>query len=73
MLVMSRTRRNRHYNKCALKQPKTYNEIKGLDRVRTGDYLDIDQRISTRNRKPPTSWDDKVVSSYYQCDYNKPH
>lgn len=70
---MSRTHRRKVYQLCALRRPKTYNEIKGLDRIKTADQLDTDHHISSRNRMPlPTSWDDKVASGHYQSDYNKP-
>jgi hypothetical protein len=68
---MSRTTRTKPTSKCALRHPQTYNEIKGLNRIKTDDALDIDYPISSRNRRPPTSWDDQVASSWYQLDYKR--
>ena len=68
---MSRTTRALPYSKVALRHPHTYNEIKGLDRIKTDDALEIEHPISSRNRKPPTSWDDIVASSWYQQDFKE--
>ena len=63
-------------NRCALKAPKTYNEIKSLSSLITDEELK-DYPLSKRNRlnsrlhNIPTSWEDIVVAGYYETDYNK--
>ncbi len=71
---MSRTFRKKHYNSCALRHPKTSNEIRQLKTL-IDDLKDCDYSISGMNHlhhrlsKVPTAWDDQVVSAYYEMDY----
>lgn len=73
---MSRTYRNLEgMNSCALRNPKTSNERKSLIGI-LQDYLEEDYNLSGINHlhhrlsKVPTSNYDKVVSGYYQQDFN---
>lgn len=73
---MSRTHRKPHYNKAALRNPKTRQEIKQihnvLDDVKSGDYeVSGVNHLHHRLSVLPTAWDDIVVSSYYQTDYDR--
>jgi hypothetical protein len=72
---MSRTfRKTDGMHKGALRFPHTFSEIKNLDAILHDDELD-DFPISglnhmrAREKNLPTSWDDKVVSAYYEEDY----
>ena len=76
---MSRTYRNLEgMNRCALKAPKTYNEIKSLSSLIVDDELK-DYPLSKRNRlnsrlhNIPTSYDDVVISGYSETDYKYPY
>lgn len=68
---MSRTHRKEHYNKAALRRPKTQQEIKQLNHM-LEDIQDEDYDVSGLNRihgrlqDLPTAWDDKVISAYYE-------
>lgn len=73
---MSRTYRNlQGINKCALRQPKTANERKTLIGILQDNQFE-DYQISGLNHlhhrlsSCPTANYDKVVSGYYQQDYN---
>lgn len=74
-LNMARTYRNLDgMNKCALRYPHTFNEIKNLNGIMFDDDLDEFtlskmNRISSRSHNLPTAWDDEVVSGYEQMDY----
>jgi hypothetical protein len=72
---MSRTyRKLEGMNHCALRHPKTTNEIKNLVGI-LQDIQHEDYQISGINHlhhrlsKVPTAWDDKVIGAYYQEDY----
>ncbi len=71
---MSRTTRNSSYNKCALRNPHTFNEKRQIDAFITdSDAMEfpISKLNRIRNRRSiPTNWDDIVTSSYYETDYN---
>lgn len=73
---MSRTHRNTEgMNRCALRRPKTSNERKNLMGILQDNQYE-DYQISGINHlhhrlsNCPTAWDDKVVSAYYQEDYD---
>lgn len=73
---MSRTHRKLDgMNRCALRHPKTSNERRNLIGI-IQDNMYEDYEISGLNHihhrlsHCPTAWDDKVVSGYYQEDYN---
>jgi hypothetical protein len=61
---MSRTHRSQSFNSCALRSPKTFNEIKQVEV--SSDYYDSQYLPSIRNRYIPTAWDDKVCSGWKQ-------
>jgi hypothetical protein len=63
---MSRTHRQVPYSPAAMRHPHTFNEIKQLSAVEQEEYP-----VSSRNRKPPTAWDDIVATSAYQEDHHK--
>ena len=70
---MSRTFRNKTYNRCALRHPKTSQEIRQithlLDDLKEEDYTISGVNHLHRRLNLPTSWDDQVVSAYYESDY----
>jgi len=66
---MSRTYRKPTYWKYPHRHPKTLNELKQT-RV-NNDYYDTEYTVSKRHRYIPTAWDDKVISAYYEQDYNR--
>jgi hypothetical protein len=72
---MSRTyRKTEGIHRYALRYPHTFSEIKQLDGLlHEEDLEDLPfsglNHIKARERNLPTSWDDKVVSAYYQEDY----
>lgn len=72
---MSRTFRKKNYNSCALRNPKTSNEIRQLKTL-IEDLKDEDYTISGINHlhhrlsKVPTAWDDIVTSAHYETDYD---
>lgn len=72
--VMSRTHRNTSFNKCALRKPKTIQQIKqnqGLIRdILMGEYDHSISGVNRLHRYIAHSNDDVVASSHYQCDYN---
>lgn len=72
---MSKTFRKKYYNSCALRHPKTTNEISQINHI-LNDIKDEDYSISGINRMHsrlniPTVYDDIVISSHYEMDYNK--
>ena len=73
---MSRTFRNTEgMNRYALRKPKTANERKHIIGLLQDNYVE-EYEISGLNHlhhrlsNCPTAWDDKVVSAYYQEDYD---
>lgn len=68
---MSRTHRKQSYNPCALRKPKTRQEIKQISNL-LDDLKEQDYSISGVNHLHhrlsvlPTDWDDIVTSSYYE-------
>lgn len=76
---MARTYRNLEgMNHCALRFPKTYNEIRNLNGIIENEDLEDftlskHNRISSRSHGLPTAWDDVVVSGYYETDYKTPY
>ena len=73
---MSRTYRNLEgMNRCALRNPKTSNERKSLigilqDNLEEDYYLSGVNHLHHRLSKVPTANYDKVISGYYQQDFN---
>lgn len=71
---MSRTQRKNSYNKCALRNPHTFNEKRQIDSILTDDEtmeFPIAKLNRIRSRRSISShWDDIVTSSYYETDYN---
>lgn len=68
---MSRTYRKDHYNKAALRKPKTRKEIKQLsnilDDVKSGEYeISGVNHLHHRLSALPTDWDDIVISAYFE-------
>lgn len=66
---MSRTYRNLSH--CALRRPKTFNEIRQIDGILYDEVLDeynVSGMNHLRSRKTeiPTHWDDIIVGSYYE-------
>jgi hypothetical protein len=74
--TMSRTYRSKEgIDRYALRYPHTFSEIKKLDGLLHEEDLEGLpfsglNHIKAREHNLPTSWDDKVVSAYYQEDYN---
>lgn len=73
---MAHTHRNSSYSSCALRKPRTTNEIRQAYNLlidnQIEDYnLSGVNRLRSRYSNLPTHWDDIVCSSYYQNDYNK--
>jgi hypothetical protein len=71
---MSRTYRKKSFNKCALRNPKTFNEKRNIDSIITDkEVMEFEisgiNRIKAR-RSIPSHWDDIVTSSHYETDYN---
>ena len=71
---MSRTHRNTSFNKCALRNPRTFNEKRQIDSLIT-DEESMEFTISKMNRilsrrAIPSHHDDIVCSSYYETDYD---
>lgn len=72
---MSRTNRNtEHLHSGALRHPHTFNEIRQLDGIlrewELKEYpLSGFNHLKAREYQLPTSWDDTVVSAYYETDY----
>jgi hypothetical protein len=72
---MSRTYRNTDgMHKYALRYPKTENERKQLDGVLHDCELfefpvSKFNHMRSRENNLPSCWDDKVISAYYQQDY----
>lgn len=73
---MSRTYRNLDgMHQCAIRFPKTENERKQIDGIlHDEDLMQYPvsklNHLKARGHNLPSAWDDKVVSSYYQEDYN---
>jgi hypothetical protein len=72
---MSRTYRKKSFNKCALRNPKTFNEKKNIDFIITDkEVMEFGisgiNRIKARRSSIPSHWDDIVTSSHYETDYN---
>lgn len=67
---MSRTRRNPRSN--VFRKPKTYNERKQIASLMYDDEVPLRNRDKTKLKNLPTSWDDIVMSSYYE-DYDFKH
>jgi hypothetical protein len=72
---MSRTNRSHAYewHSGAIRYPQTFNEIHQIEEILHDDDLE-DYSISGLNRlkkrkQIPTSWDDQVISAYYQEDH----
>ena len=74
---MSRTNRNvEHIHSGALRHPHTFNEIRQLDGIlHEEDLEDLPvskvNHMNARENQLPTSWDDVVVSAYYESDHQK--
>ena len=74
---MSRTYRSKEgIDRYALRYPHTFSEIKKLDGLLHEEDLEGLpfsglNHLKNREHQLPTSWDDKVVSAYYQGDYHK--
>lgn len=72
---MSRTYRStENIHRYALRLPHTFSEIKQLHGILYEEELSEFpvsglNHIKSRWHKLPTSWDDKVISAYYQEDY----
>lgn len=72
---MSRTRRNQTYQDYHLRKPKTQKERKQLQSI-FDDLEEVDYTVSGLNHLTsrlsnlPHANDDKVISAYYQSDYN---
>jgi hypothetical protein len=72
---MSRTNRNLEgMHRGALRFPHTFNEIKQLDAILHEEDLEglpVSglNHMKAREHQLPTAWDDRVVSGYYQEDY----
>lgn len=72
---MSRTyRKTENMHRYAYRFPHTFNEIRQLDAVLHEEDLEglpVSglNHMRSRERNLPTSWDDKVVSAYYQENY----
>lgn len=68
---MSRTHRNQFYSKCALRKPKTTQEIRQLYSLIEDTKFD-EYELSGLNRMHhrisilPTHYDDIVISAYYE-------
>lgn len=70
---MSRTFRKKYYNSCALRKPKTSQEIRQIRNLLT-DLKEEDYTISGVNHlhrrlNLPDHHSDIVASSHYQSDY----
>lgn len=74
---MSRTFRNtKGMHRLALRFPHTFSEIRQLDGVLHEEDLEglpVSglNHIKAREHNLPTAWDDRVVSAYYEEDYNE--
>ena len=74
---MSRTNRNvEHIHSGALRHPHTFNEIRQLDGIlQEGELEEYPlsgfNHLKAREHNLPTSWQDVVVSAYYESDYQK--
>jgi hypothetical protein len=74
---MSRTNRNLEgMHKGALRFPHTFNEIRQLDGIlHEEDLEDLPvskvNHMNVKKNQLPTSWQDVVVSAYYESDYQK--
>ena len=72
---MSRTFRNLEgMHSGALRHPHTFNEIRQLDGILHEEDLEglpvsKVNHMNVKKNQLPTSWDDNVVSGYYQQDY----
>jgi len=72
---MSRTyRKTEGMHHQALRYPHTFSEIKKLDGVLHEEDLEGLpfsglNHIKAREHNLPTSWDDKVISAYYEEDF----
>lgn len=73
---MSRTYRNLEgMSHCALRRPRTFNEIRQLDGILYDEDLNEYNvsgmnHIRSREHQLPTHWDDIIVSGYYQQDWD---
>jgi hypothetical protein len=71
--VMSRTHRNTSFNKCALRNPRTTQEIRQnrglIQDISVGEYDYSISGVNRLHRNIVTAWDDVVTSSHYQEDY----
>jgi hypothetical protein len=74
---MSRTNRNvEHIHSGALRHPHTFNEIRQLDGILQEEDLEEYplsgfNHMHSRENTLPTSWEDAVVSAWYETDYQK--
>ena len=74
---MSSTNRNvEHIHSGALRHPHTFNEIRQLDGILQEEELKEYplsgfNHLKAREHQLPTSWDDIVVSGYYESDHQK--
>lgn len=74
---MSRTFRNTDgMHPAALRYPHTFSEIRQLDGVLHEEDLEglpVSglNHIKAREHNLPTAWDDRIVSAYYEEDYNE--
>lgn len=73
---MSRTNRNKTgFQVCCLRNPHTFKEIRELHKYRDSDECDEYtisgmNRIRSREKSLPTSWDDLVISAYHEIYRN---
>ena len=74
---MSRTKRNEFWSYCALRKPRTFNELRqNTSLIADVAIGDIPYKVSGMNRSHrfiPTHWDDIVISSYYESDFKNPN
>jgi hypothetical protein len=74
---MSRTNRNvEHIHSGALRFPHTFNEIRQLDGILHEEDLEglpvsKVNHMNAKKNQLPTSWNDAVVSAWYETDYQK--
>lgn len=66
---MSRTKRAKHFNRCALRKPKTQNErrssLMAIDAILDAGF-EPDNRLKSTVTRKPTAWDDIVISAYFE-------
>jgi hypothetical protein len=74
---MSRTHRNiEHIHHYAFRFPKTENERKQLNGIlHDEEFLEFPvsglNHMKKREKNLPSSWNDEIVSAYYQEDFNE--